>query len=295
MSTTLVTAPSLLPVTLEEVKQHLRIDTHDDNIVLRSLIVAAANVLQKCTYRQFCTAEYNLVSDVFPSGTSFTLQHPPLIDVMGITYIDTDGASQTLASSVYDVDTDSEPGRVALAYNQSWEDIRGDINSVTVNYACGYGETAQESRATPANVEIGDVFELLVAGTSVATFTATAGTVANVTAGLAAAWTASSSTLTNHITASDETTYVKLLADNAGMGFQLTSSTTDGGGNDTQTLTVTMQTAATCNVPDDIKTAIKLLVEFWYGSPGDTSKMLDVKIPMQIEAIIWSNKVVEYA
>lgn len=101
----------------------------------------------------------------------------------------------------------------------------------------------QESRATPANVEIGDVFQLIVGGTTIATFTATAGTVANVTAGLTTAWNASTHPWATGITASDQTTYLKLLADTAGVPFTVTSSTTDGGGANTQTLTMTTPTA----------------------------------------------------
>jgi hypothetical protein len=102
---------------------------------------------------------------------------------------------------------------------------------------------AKEMRATPGNVEIGDIFTLTINNRSVS-FTATAATVANVTAGLTAAW--NSSTVPEHaeITASDETTYVKLLGDTAGVDFTITSSTTNGGSTDDQTLTMSTPTAA---------------------------------------------------
>jgi len=103
---------------------------------------------------------------------------------------------------------------------------------------------AQESRATPGTVEIGDIFDLLVGGEVMATFTATVATVANVTAGLTAAWNDSTHSSAASITASDETTYIKLLGDVKGVAFTVTGSTTDGGGNDTQTLTISTPTAA---------------------------------------------------
>lgn len=101
----------------------------------------------------------------------------------------------------------------------------------------------QISTATPANVEIGDVFNLLVGGVTIATFTASAATVANVTAGLTAAWNASSHPYATGITASDQATLVRLTADSAGVPFTVTSSTTDGGGANTQTLTMATTTA----------------------------------------------------
>lgn len=106
----------------------------------------------------------------------------------------------------------------------------------------------QEDRFTPANVESSDVFTLTLTAddgtTAAASFTATAATVANVTAGLAAAWNASTHRLLQNITATDMTTYVKLVADTAGEPFSVASSTTDGGGTNTQTLTKTSQTAS---------------------------------------------------
>lgn len=101
---------------------------------------------------------------------------------------------------------------------------------------------AQVSTATPANVEIGDVFNLICNGKTV-TFTAAAATVANVTAGLTAAWNASTVTEHAEITATDSTTHVTLTSDTAGVPFTVTSSVTDGGGNNTQTLTMATPTA----------------------------------------------------
>ena len=110
--------------------------------------------------------------------------------------------------------------------------FRGDADTV-----------AQESRATPANVEIGDEFTLTVGDSSVS-FAATEASVANVTAGLVAAWNASASPELAEITAYDADTYVKLLADVAGRPFVVTSTATNGGSNDTQTLAITTPVAA---------------------------------------------------
>ena len=107
--------------------------------------------------------------------------------------------------------------------------------------------TAQVDRFTPANVQIGDVFTLTATGedgsTAAVSFTATAATVANVTAGLVAAWNASTNSLHTPITAADATTSLTLTADVAGVPFSVASTTTDGGGANTQTLTRAAVTA----------------------------------------------------
>lgn len=103
---------------------------------------------------------------------------------------------------------------------------------------------AQESRATPANVGTADVFTLTCGGVSVSYTAASGDGVAEVVAGLVAAWNASTAPQLTEITASDQTSYVKLLHDAAGVEFTVTGSTTDGDSTDTQTLTVTTPTAA---------------------------------------------------
>jgi len=107
---------------------------------------------------------------------------------------------------------------------------------------------AQVDTFTPANVEVDDIFTLTITGwdgTSHAiNFTATAATVANVTAGIAAAWNASTHPLCTPITATDNTTTVSLAADTAGEAFSVASTETDGGGTDDQTFTRAATTAS---------------------------------------------------
>ena len=110
----------------------------------------------------------------------------------------------------------------------------------TRRYTGTAATVAQVDTYTPATVEIGDIFTLTVTGldgsTHAVNFTATAATVANVTAGLTAAWNNDTNTLCTPITAADNTTNLTLTADTAGVAFDVTATTTDGGGNDTQTL-----------------------------------------------------------
>lgn len=99
---------------------------------------------------------------------------------------------------------------------------------------------AQVDTFTPAIVEIDDIFILTVTGldgsTASVSYTAAAATVADVTAGLTAAWNVSTNDLMTPVTAADGTTELTLTADVAGVAFSVASSTIDGGGNDTQTL-----------------------------------------------------------
>ena len=106
----------------------------------------------------------------------------------------------------------------------------------------------QVDTATPANVQIGDVFTSTLTdeagNTAAVSFTATAATVANVTAGVTAAWNASGDFRFARVTAADSTTHVTLTADTAGQPFYLATTETDGGTSDTQTFTRAASTAS---------------------------------------------------
>lgn len=83
-------------------------------------------------------------------------------------------------------------------------------------------------------IEVGDVFILTVTGLDGSTheveFVATATTVANVTAGLVAAWNADTHALCTPVTAADITTALTLTADTAGVAFSVAATTTEAGG-----------------------------------------------------------------
>lgn len=142
MAWKVTTTPSVEPVTLAEAKLNSRVDLTDEDDLITSLIKVAREWCERFQNRAYITQSITLTLDEFPDV--FELPMPPLQSVTSIKYIDTDGIQQTLDSSVYDVDAQSEPGRIALAYAQSWPGIRGDINSVEVIYVAGYGDTADD-------------------------------------------------------------------------------------------------------------------------------------------------------
>jgi uncharacterized phiE125 gp8 family phage protein len=136
-----VTAPPAEePITLTEAKLHLRVDHADDDTLITSQIKTAREYCEDFQNRAFITQTIKLTLDEFPDV--ICVPRPPLISVTSIKYIDENGQQQTLNSSVYKVDTESEPARIVPAYNQCWPGLRGDINSVEVIYQAGYGGAA---------------------------------------------------------------------------------------------------------------------------------------------------------
>ena len=146
MTLTLVTAPALEPITREEAKAHLRVSLTDEDDLIDTLIQAAREAVEAETKRSLITTAWSLRRDAFPSGNWMLMPRPPLLAISAITYTDSAGSAQTLASTVYTVDTPAgpfaEPGRLALKYGQVYPSTYAQINSVAIAFTAGYGATA---------------------------------------------------------------------------------------------------------------------------------------------------------
>lgn len=135
------TAPATEPVMLAEVKTRLRIDSSADDAGVNRLIAAATRYAQSVCRRAFVTQTWTLILDAFPCG-SISVPLPPLQSVVEITYVDSNGTTQTLASTEYVVDKAGMIGLVHRAYQKEWPATRAQPMAVRVKFTAGYGAAA---------------------------------------------------------------------------------------------------------------------------------------------------------
>jgi hypothetical protein len=76
----ILAAPALLPLTLEETKQHLRVDHPDDDALISALIDAATQACELHTRRSLVTRTLRLWRDFWPVGP-VELPRPPVLAV----------------------------------------------------------------------------------------------------------------------------------------------------------------------------------------------------------------------
>jgi uncharacterized phiE125 gp8 family phage protein len=145
VSLKLVTAPLVEPVSLDEMKSHLRVDIEDHNDLISGLIAGAREYLEGATNRAFVSQTWRLSLDNFPAG-EIELPKPPLLTVDSIVYLDSEGVETTIDSSDYIVDTDSEPGRIVLASGASWPTGVSlyPVNPVQIEFTAGYGDAGSD-------------------------------------------------------------------------------------------------------------------------------------------------------
>jgi uncharacterized phiE125 gp8 family phage protein len=142
------TVPSVEPVTLAELKEHLRLLHSAQDSMLSGLIVAARQRAEAYTRRAFVTSTWEATWSRIPcrghgrelfAGRKLDLPRGPLVAVTWLKYLDSDGVQQTYDSANYTVDTDSEPGRVVLKPTASWPTLGDYPAAVRVQFTAGYG------------------------------------------------------------------------------------------------------------------------------------------------------------
>jgi len=113
-------------------------------------IAAARQTVETFTHRALITQTWDLKLDTFPDWSRsdspwapLVLPKPPVQSITSISYIDTNGATQTWTASLYDTDLPvgdyAAPARVLPAYQQIYPVTREVPNAVTVRFVAGYG------------------------------------------------------------------------------------------------------------------------------------------------------------
>src|SRR5665648_615442 len=142
MAIKLISAAATEPVSSVEAKLHLRVDHSSEDTLIASKITAARIMVENYTNRALITSTWELRLDNWPS-MPLKLPKPPLQSIVSIKYIDVDGDEHTVASSVYDLDIASEPGRIFFKPNQSWPSANlYPFGAVRIQFVAGYASAS---------------------------------------------------------------------------------------------------------------------------------------------------------
>lgn len=134
-----VTAAVNMPVTLPEVRRHLRNPPEEDNDFIRSLIRASTRRAAHYQGRDYMTTVYNYYFDDFPVNRRIELPRPPLQSVASVKYQDADDAQQTFSSSSYQVVTyTDEAGFIEVGSTSSWPMVYDKADAVAIQFTSGY-------------------------------------------------------------------------------------------------------------------------------------------------------------
>ena len=161
MNNVIVTAPDKMPITLEDAKGIVGLETDQnqfDNIITE-LINAAIDYFQQETNTVIMEqTRYGYIEDWPLEYDYIEVSLPPLKSITSIKYTTSAGVETTWANTEYAVDINSKPGRVFLGYLKDWPTavLAPKSNAIKVEFICGY--------SNPSNVpnDIKTALKLLV-------------------------------------------------------------------------------------------------------------------------------------
>lgn len=138
---TTITPPTAQPVTLEDAKLFARIDAPDDDTLLLSLIMAAAEHVETILGRRLMVGVYELHLSEFPLGR-IVLPFSPVSSVTGITYADDDGTIQPFTAWDAYLDDDAP----FIAPTRRWPFAPCHPDAVLVQFVAGYQSPPERAR-----------------------------------------------------------------------------------------------------------------------------------------------------
>ena len=150
MSLQLMTPPSIEPVTLEEAKAHLKVDTPDDDDLIARNIASARVRIELHLGRALITQSWIQWLDCWPANGIIEVSLPPLQSVTSITTYAPDNTPTVLDLATYQVDAVSQPGRIVFDYELiaplTPEFVTGlrRANAIAIAFTAGYGNAATD-------------------------------------------------------------------------------------------------------------------------------------------------------
>jgi uncharacterized phiE125 gp8 family phage protein len=158
MSLQIVTPPAVEPVTLDEAKAQLKLDTDADDDLVARLIPAARARAEWHLGRALITQSWTLWLDAWPCAPAnddwgalggagagiIEIPLPPLQSVTSLTAYALDDGATVLDASLYQVDASSAPARLALRINAAPPTNLRRINALALVFTAGYGDAASD-------------------------------------------------------------------------------------------------------------------------------------------------------
>ncbi len=143
----LTAGPAVEPVSLDETKEHLRIDRPHEDTLIASLILAARLYVERVLDLALITQNWSLFLDEWPDTRGVALPLNPVQAVSAVKTYDGSDQSQIASAEGYFLDRASRPARLLRRNGSVWPVPRRDANGIEIAFTAGFGETGD---AVPA-------------------------------------------------------------------------------------------------------------------------------------------------
>lgn len=149
-----VTAPADTPVSLAEVKAHLRVDDDTEDALVTAMIAGAVGTAEFYLGRSLITQTLRLAFDRWPEEAAgpwssgpriIELARPPVQSIAAVTVFDEDDQAMVVDTDVYRLANGSnDRARLVLRQGQSWPTGVRATDAVEIDYLAGYGDAGTD-------------------------------------------------------------------------------------------------------------------------------------------------------
>lgn len=129
------------PLSLDAAKRQCKVDGADSDGDLTDYIAAARANVEAMTGTRLITQTLDLYCDGFDDLSRLPVA--PVQSITEITYVDGDGATQTLDPAIYEARLFGLSPKILLAYGRAWPTTR-EGSLVTVTAVVGYGDAGED-------------------------------------------------------------------------------------------------------------------------------------------------------
>ena len=139
----LFAAPTIEPVSLDDLKRHCRVSGDEDDAYLADLIVVARQHLEQICWSSFITQTWDYYWDRF--WWKMFIPRPPLLTVVSFQYTPPGGgALLSIPTSIWELSCENQCPFARLEYLQTWPLTRGYRDDVVMRVTSGYGPAASD-------------------------------------------------------------------------------------------------------------------------------------------------------
>ncbi|MDZ7871893.1 MAG: phage head-tail connector protein [Rhizobium sp.] len=133
--------PTVEPLTLVEIRAHLRLDTEEEDALLSALAIVAREHLERETGLVLAARDFRLCLDDWPAEGIVTIPRGPVRAVTSVTVYDGEGEPQAVDLDGHLLDGQARPARLWL---RDVPQPGRALNGIEVELSAGFGESGQD-------------------------------------------------------------------------------------------------------------------------------------------------------
>lgn len=144
MTSYLLAGPAQEPVSLAEMKAHLRVTDEAEDGLIEALIVAARVHVESLTSRALLAQTWRLVLDGWPESRVIRLPVSPMITLTEIRCYDAEGGELQVGIEQFLPDGQASPARIICPATIEGAPVLRERMGIEIDYVAGFGTELEE-------------------------------------------------------------------------------------------------------------------------------------------------------